>query len=111
MQSINILLKISIARIQARYHQTVAITPETLSQQRRQFRLSIWYVLCLPTPLLLSQCSYNLSECKQTLIDLYALFIGCLACMALTLTSGQVYQLEFALDYVIRVREVSGLYS
>tara|TARA_B110000285_G_scaffold231603_1_gene300706 strand:+ start:4987 stop:5331 length:345 start_codon:yes stop_codon:yes gene_type:complete len=88
----DVLFDLCVARVQTGDHEAVAVATQTLAQQAREFRITIWDVGAVATSFIaLSQRRDNLAQSEQTLVDVNALFICDIARLALSLASCQIY--------------------
>ena len=88
----DVLFDLCVAGVQAGDHEAIAVATQTLSQQARQLRITIWDVGAVVASFIaLGQCRDNLAQSEQTLVDINALFVCDIASLTLSLASCQIY--------------------
>jgi len=88
----DVLFDLCVARVEAGDHEAIAVATQTLTQQARELRITIWDVGAVAASFVaLSQRRNNLAQGEQTLVDVNALFICDIASLTLSLTSCQIH--------------------
>jgi hypothetical protein len=87
----DVLFDLCVARVQAGDHEAIAVATQTLAQQARELRITIWDVRAVAASFVaLGQCRDNLAQSEQTLVDVNALFVCDISSLTLSLTSCQI---------------------
>lgn len=97
-----------VTRVQTSYHQAETIASKRLSQKACKFTVTVGYVVIWIVSSGLRQSSDDLPQRHQTLIDIYGLFSGDVARLALTLATSQVHELQGRNNYAVGIALINA---